>query len=259
MIGNIDIEKFVICLRDIIILIAGLIVLYILLFNDRLAFTIAGSLITISSQWLLAGRGKKQEQKKIATFLISILDNQITRLFRIETELMSVINKNNQMARPYTIEEEQMSVIEKKANLESVKNHCEKCKPEMESDYRLLQNKTEIYALDIAPVIVLYVNHVNQVLNYICFLKPDECGDIEQALITIRSYRIDGYSTVMKLSQEVFINEIIFNKCVSYLKSDYQRLYQLKCNYEKQRFDSYCEHTAMKQIEKLLKDYGQEI
>ncbi|MDB9512578.1 hypothetical protein PN499_15405 [Kamptonema animale CS-326] len=259
MMGNIDIEKFVVCLRDIIILIAGLIVLYILLFNDRLAFTIAGSLITISSQWLLAGRGKKQEHKKIATFLIPILEKQINHLSMIEAKLMSVItviNKNNQMGCPYTLEEEQRFVIEKKANIESVKNYCEKCKQEMESDYRILQNKTEIYALDIAAVIVLYVN---QVLNYICFLKPDECGDIERALITIRSYRIDSYSTAMKLSQEVFINKIIFNSYVSRLKYDYKLLYQLKCDYEKQGFDSDCESIAMEQIEKLLKDYGQEI
>ncbi|HAZ47543.1 MAG TPA: hypothetical protein DDW76_07420 [Cyanobacteria bacterium UBA11369] len=236
MIRNIDIEKFVVMLRDLIILIVVLVFLYILLFKDRLAFTIAGSLITISSQWLLARSGRKQEQKKIATFLTTIIDNQVNRLFMIEGQLMSVNNN--------------------KANLESVKNYCEKCKPEMEFDYQNLLNKTEIYALDIAGEIVLYLNRVNQFFDYICSLKPDDRGDIQQALITIRSYWIEGYSNAMNLNQQVVINEIIFNNCVSRLKVEYQRLSRLKCRHEKQGLDSDCESLAMEQIEKLFKDFG---
>jgi hypothetical protein len=236
MIGNIDIEKFVVMLRELIILIVVLVFLYILLFKDRLAFTIAGSLITISSQWLLARSGRKQEQKKIATFLTTIIDNQVNRLFTIEGKLMSVNNNT--------------------ASLESVKNYCEKCKPEMEFDYRNLLNKTEMYALDIAGGIVLYLNRVNQFFDYICSLKQDDRGDIQLALITIRSYWIEGYSNAMNLNREVVINEVIFKNCVSRLKVEYQRISQLKCRHEKQGLDSDCESLAMEQIEKSFNDFG---
>ncbi|HLO48646.1 MAG TPA: hypothetical protein VK211_09555 [Kamptonema sp.] len=236
MIGNIDIEKLVVILRNIIISIFVLICLYILVFKDKLAFTIAGSLITISSQWLLARSARKQEHKKIATLMITIIDNQVNRLLRIEGEIMSVNNN--------------------KTHLESVKKYCVKCKPGMELDYQNLLNKTEIYALDIAGGIVLYMNHVNQFFDYLCFRKLDDHGDISQALIDVRSYWIEGYSNAMKLSKEVVIDETIFNNCVSNLKREYQRLSDVKCIHEKQGLDSNCESLIMEKIEKIFNTFG---